>query len=319
MALDYGSGRQGPIKAHNLRVCGFYADWLQKNYNINTTGIPRQDAENFRQASKKLIAQRIQDKEEQHRLLSEMEKACSENIFPLEDFAWLQQDERATFWLWGYICCVYDKVLEFPLSSDVIYQPQPYHCLGLNESPSSHQERMDSIILFFDKITFSPTPVGNYKIWSLEGLKKTWKTIYSKPLPLKWLPNEDEAVLWAWNKLKQRQAENGSVLPGNYRIDILTAWFTPLSHDERHLALRAALDLWDNAPDSKQLFLLNLNKAWNQQKLRKSRIDKKALNTYLKNDTKTRLDLMAEQSGLRISDLLEKLINEHYRNTIGSK
>ncbi|MCW9331534.1 hypothetical protein N5I42_27440, partial [Klebsiella pneumoniae] len=59
----------------------------------------------------------------------------------------------------------------------------------------------------------------------------------------------------------------------------MSTWFTPLSHSERNLALRTAIDLWDDAPDTKRLFLLNLNKAWNQQKLRQSRTDKKALNT----------------------------------------
>ena len=93
----------------------------------------------------------------------------------------------------------------------------------------------------------------------------------------------------------------------------------PLSHSERNLALRTAIDLWDDAPDTKRLFLLNLNKAWNQQKLRQSRTDKKALNTYLKNETKTRLDFMAERSGVLISDMLEMLINDHYRKTCGGE
>jgi hypothetical protein len=34
---------------------------------------------------------------------------------------------------------------------------------------------------------------------------------------------------------------------------------------------------------------------------------------------KNRLDLMAERSGVRISDMLEKLINEHYRKMIGGE
>ncbi|EBT1279573.1 hypothetical protein CIT83_27550, partial [Salmonella enterica] len=57
-------------------------------------------------------------------------------------------------------------------------------------------------------------------------------------------------------------------------------------------------------------------KAWNQQKLRQSRTDKKALNTYLKNETKMRLDILATHYNMRISDVLEKLINEHYRQEL---
>ncbi len=99
----------------------------------------------------------------------------------------------------------------------------------------------------------------------------------------------------------------------------LTDWFVPQNHAERLLAIRASLDLWDNAPDNKQLFLLNLNKAWNQRKLRQSRTDKKALNSYLKNETKLQLDKLAVHYGIRISDVLDKLITEHYRDIISHK
>lgn len=156
----------------------------------------------------------------------------------------------------------------------------------------------------------------------MDRLKDQWKNIYSKPVPLKWLPDEEEAVLWAWNSLKSLQEERNAPTGGlSFMLSSpgLSTWFTPLNHSERNLALRAAIDLWDDAPDTKRLFLLNLNKAWNQQKLRQSRTDKKALNTYLKNETKMRLDFMAERSGVRISDMLETLINDHYRKTCGGE
>ncbi|WP_242664692.1 hypothetical protein [Escherichia marmotae] len=145
----------------------------------------------------------------------------------------------------------------------------------------------------------------------MENLKQKWKTVFARPLPLKWLPvNDEDTVLWAWESLKKHQS--GTFDSFGNTGPLLTQWFSPVSHSERVLALQAALDIWD-APDSRRLFLLNLNKAWNQQKLRKSRTDKKAINTYLKNDTKTRLDLMAEHNRLRIGDMLEKLINEYYQ------
>lgn len=117
-------------------------------------------------------------------------------------------------------------------------------------------------------------------------------------------------------KIQQEKPATLAGLSFSLSSQELTTWFTPLSHHERCLALRAALDLWDDAPDTKRLFLLNLNKAWNQQKLRQSRTDKKALNTYLKNETKMRLDILATHYNMRISDVLEKLINEHYRQEL---
>ena len=322
MVVHYDNGRQHLIKTRDLRVCAFYAGWLGVNKIINTRDIPHQDAESCRQALNKLINQFIPNAEQRARLFSDMETARDENILPLESFDWLEQDERATFWLWAYICKAGDYELGIDKPANAEFEKNWYQRMNLSVSPTSHQERINIIISFFDNIIIPTPPVNHLKRQVMDRLKDQWKNIYSKPAPLKWLPDEEDAVLWAWNSLKSLQEERNAPTIGlslNISTPGMSTWFTPLSHTERNLALRAALDLWDDAPDTKRLFLLNLNKAWNQQKLRQSRTDKKALNTYLKNDTKTRLDFMAERSGVRISDLLETLINDHYRKTCGGE
>lgn len=48
----------------------------------------------------------------------------------------------------------------------------------------------------------------------MENLKQKWKTVFARPLPLKWLPvNDEDAVLWAWESLKNTSPEH-SVLSG---------------------------------------------------------------------------------------------------------
>lgn len=322
MVVHHDNGRQHLIKTRDLRVCAFYAGWLGVNKIINTRDIPRQDAESCRQALNKLIHQFIPNAEQQTRLLSDMETARDENILPLESFDWLKQDERATFWLWAYICKAGDYELGIDPPANAEFGKNWYQRMNLSVSPTSHQERINIIISFFDNIIIPTPPVNHLKRQVMNRLKDKWKAIYSKPVPLKWLPDEEDAVLWAWNSLKSLQEERNAPTIGlslNISTPGMSTWFVPLSHSECNLALRAAIDLWDDAPDTKRLFLLNLNKAWNQQKLRQSRTDKKALNTYLKNETKTRLDFMAERSGVRISDMLETLINDHYRKTCGGE
>ncbi|EBU0430660.1 hypothetical protein QFV92_000266 [Salmonella enterica] len=320
MVIYDGKQRHSPIKSGNLRTCNFYLDWLSVSKNIRTDGVNRQDAESCRQAANQLINQFFPDKEMQARLLAEMNAACDENILPHESFGWLNQDERATFWLWGYLCKAGDYQTGFNPPANATFDGKNwYQRLNLSLSPVSHQERLTVIITFFDRIITPSPPVNHIKKQLLEKFKEQWKTIYSKPLPLKWLPDDEDAVLWAWNNLQKIQQEKPATLAGlsfSLSSQELTTWFTPLSHHERCLALRAALDLWDDAPDTKRLFLLNLNKAWNQQKLRQSRTDKKALNTYLKNETKMRLDILATHYNMRISDVLEKLINEHYHQEL---
>ncbi|HIE3983682.1 hypothetical protein JY476_08310 [Serratia marcescens] len=322
MVLNYNEGRQTPVKSRDIRICHFYLDWLWINKNIRAKGVNRQDAGNCHHVVNQLINQYYPEKEQQNRLMAEMNAACDENILPAENFDWLERDERAAFWLWGYLYEASDYQLDIPRPRDTPFGQNWYQFLQLNKSPVSHQERMSLLFNFFDWIIIPAPPVNYLKKQVMDRLKDQWKNIYSKPVPLKWLPDEEEAVLWAWNSLKSLQEEKNAPTVGlSFTLSRpgMSTWFVPLSHSERNLALRAALDLWDDAPDTKRLFLLNLNKAWNQQKLRQSRTDKKALNTYLKNETKMRLDFMAERSGVRISDMLETLINDHYRKTCGGE
>lgn len=317
MAFKDNDIRQFPLKTSDLRTSVFYLKWLDLNERLRTDDFNRQDAESCRQAANKLINENCSDKEKKAALVRDIEAASNENILPPQYFEWLKNDERATFWLWAYLCNRSDYKISFSRANDLESAPRKdwYQKFKLSFSPMNHQERIECIIDFFDFEIIDTPLFKNPKKTKMERIKGEWKVIYNKPLPLKWLPDEEDSVLWAWNQLKEIQevkrnffSERGS----NNVIYGLTTWFKPLNFTERNLALRAAIDLWSDAPDSKKLFLLNLNKAWNQQKLRKSRTDKKALNTYLKNETKRRLDLLAEHHGIRISDMLEKLINDAY-------
>lgn len=321
MALVYENGSKQTTRKIPHRVNIFYLDWLHINERIRPDGVNRNDPESCLKAVKRLISGYFPDKGEQNKILSEMEAACDENILPEEEFDWLQQDVRATFWLWAYLYKAGSYQLGIDLPSDSAPGDNWYSYLKLSVSPSSHPERLNTIISLFDGIIVITPPVNHLKKKIMEKLKEQWAMIYKKPAPLKWLPDEENAVIWAWDSLHKIQEEKN--ITSGFRLGLprpgLTTWFTPLNHSERNIALRAALDLWDDAPDTKQLFLLNLNKAWNQHKLRRARTDKKALNTYLKNETKRRLDFMAEHDGIRISDMMDKLINDYYKKEFGEK
>lgn len=319
MVSNYNGNRQSPIKKSNLRASLFYLKWLSINKNISTQGVNQRDEESCLTAANLLINQNFHDKEVQAKLLAEMEASYYVNILAMESFDWLKQNERATFWLWAYICKADDYQIEIDPPKGSLFGQNWYQRLNLSYSPTNHQDRIGIIITFFDSIIILTESLSYLKINLMERLKNLWKNIYSKPFPLKWLPNEEDSILWAWNSLKSLQDERNAPAGGrssSLTMPGMTTWFTPLNHAERCLALRAALDVWDDAPDTKKLFLLNLNKAWNQQKLRQSRTDKKALNTYLKNETKNKLDALSAHYDIRISDMLERLINEHYKRVM---
>ncbi|MGJ7350505.1 hypothetical protein [Morganella morganii] len=308
-------GKDCLIKSSALRECLFYATWLAVNKGIDISNIPRNDASSCRLVLNEIINQYIPNKVEQKSLLSQMDINKDANILPIDCFDWIEKSERVAFWLWAYLCYANDSDFDFGYNND---QFNWYHRVGLFPSSSSHQERVNKIIYFFDTI-YTPTyPIYRLKANEMEKIKGKWALVLNQQEPLKWLPSDNEsAIAWAWDSLCKFQSKNNpSLLDSNsFQTGLrLTNWFVPLNHSERNLALRAALDLWGDALDSKKLFLLNLNKSWNQQKLRQSRIDKKALNTYLKNETKKRLDFIADNSSCRISDVLEKIINEYYEN-----
>ncbi|WP_083275047.1 hypothetical protein [Edwardsiella hoshinae] len=314
--MKHNSGQSGIIKTRNMRMLRFYTDWLCRNHSVNNSSIPCNDAESCRKALNRLVLQIAPDKNSQAQLLSQMEKDSGGNILPQEAFDWLTCDERATFWLWGYLATSYDH--SFGMDEDFRfpnfdYRGNLYEQLGLSLSPSSHQDRLDLIIDFFDRM-----PANNnydFKRILMDTFKSTWGVIYNRPKPVKWMPDDAEVVAWVWNAIGKHQHETNN--GHSSRIDNIkyhfALCFNPHNHREKQLAVGAALDLWQNDATDKQLFLLKLNKAWNQRKLRQSRIDKKAVNTYLKNKTKQRLDQLAEHHGVRISDLLERLINTHYQ------
>lgn len=302
------------IKAFSdIRVCHFYLFFLNKICGLPEEPCNRQSTHSCMQAISNIIIRHSPDKNRQSQLLAEAEAACGENILPAAHFDWLKQDERAAFWFWAYIVNMDDNQPGFPPPQSSLADFQTwYGRMNLSRAPHNHDERMALIMRYFDGIYIPPS--HSLKQHKLEQLKEKWQLIYSQPVPLKWLPDEERDVLWAWDAVKKHQ--DIFTLEAVMKTPGLTTWFIPLSHSERRLAVRAALDLWDDAPDSKRLFLLNLNKAWNQQKLRRSRTGKKALSTYLKNDTRMRLDILAAHYDMRISDVLEKIINEHYRQVI---
>lgn len=315
MKTSYDDIRQSAM-TRDIRRCQLCLTHLNNTRGIPIANCDKNDIHSCQMAIDDMISMVTSNKNERTRLIAELEQACTANILPITHFDWLKEDERAAFWLWAYIYQADDNTLGIQSTGNSL--KNIYGRLKLSKSPCHHQERLSLIVTFMDHIS-APLSSPDVKASKLERLKETWKYICAQPTPLKWLPDEEAAVQWAWESLQK----HFYVPPNTYSplfssTPQLTHWFVPFNHAERLLAVRGALDLWDNAPDSKRLFLLNLNKAWNQRKLRQQRTDKKALNTYLRNETKAHLDSLAAHYDMRISDVLEMLIKERHRQVTSS-
>lgn len=315
MKTSYDDIRHSAM-ASDIRGCQFCLIYLNKTKSIPIDNCDKNDVRSCQMAIHSMISKAAPNGNSRAHLIAELERAYATNILPITHFDWLKEDERAALWLWAYIYQSDDNTLGIPPTGNPL--ENMYKRLKLSESPCHHQERLSLIITFMDRIEV-PLSSPDVKASQLERLKDRWKHICAQPTPLKWLPDEEAAVQWAWESLQKHFYVTPTIYsPPFPSIPQLTDWFVPFNHAERLLAVRGALDLWDYAPDSKRLFLLNLNKAWNQRKLRQQRTDKKALNTYLRNETKAHLDSLAAHYDMRISDVLEMLIKERHRQVTSS-
>lgn len=63
----------------------------------------------------------------------------------------------------------------------------------------------------------------------------------------------------------------------------------------------------------KKIFLININKAWNQQKQREKLKNKKAINTYIDEKSKEKLDQLSEKNNMTLNKMIEYLIDKEFK------
>ncbi len=92
-------------------------------------------------------------------------------------------------------------------------------------------------------------------------------------------------------------------------------YITPISAHEKYESIIAIFDFWFTHIEAKKLFLVNINKAWNQKKHREEVKNKKnALNTYINKDAKKCLDELTKIHNKKINEMIEFLIYKELEN-----
>lgn len=304
----------------NIRKCRYCLLLLQKMTGV--TAYDDKDLVSCQRAFSKMIEQTNSDRSA---LLDYLTLACKENIISDDHFLWFVNSERATFWLWGYTAKLNEDARMQGINS--FLDKNNYESVGLKTIPSSHKSRVNLIIEYFDRITIEAIqkiPNLHYSGDKLEKLDfifflmLKWNEIKNKEV-LKWLPDDDNVIQWAWDRLTEEQLVQKKTKKSDIYEPRVTKWFIPANKSERKIALIGAIDLWDDAPDTKKLFLINLNKSWTQRRLRKNREDKKVLNTYLNHETKLKLDNISKMNKMTISDTLEFIINNYHDSLMFKK
>ncbi len=238
-------------------------------------------------------------------LITEAEKL----LLPIKEFSWLEDDDRACYWVWG-------TILQSPLAAWP-NQPLPfffinsqetrtapgYQSLGLKTVTTNTEERLEEIVKYFDRAGQPP----QWQFNLINELKVRWIEIYNARKPFPWLKQDNvEQCDWAWNYISKP-----NLLLGWYNTPPVLG-FSPTKQEEKYLAIYAAFDCWTAPPDSKKLFCHNFNKAWHQKKHRDSRQGKKVCNLVLREDVKNKLDQMAYERDITLNRLVEALVENEY-------
>lgn len=244
----------------------------------------------------------------------------ADSILPESHFDWLKYDPRATYWLWGkyyllrntngFSLKIHNAINNGILTNEFYVNSHSRFC---------HRSRYDSILFFFD------TQIeANFdgKIRMLQMAYNEWKSKFMSEQPFKWLDQKNaDMCRWTYNYILQFQQRTSEGDRANVsEVFSLTEQNNsspvtinlPGNNEELYHAIFALYDLWETTVERKKLFLIQINKAWNQRKVRQGRKGKKAINTFVSDESKAQLDFLAQKYNMKLSQVLEKLIYEKF-------
>lgn len=281
------------ISTQSIRKCRFYLNYFLTR-GIQIPIINSDDPNELCNALNDALDRNTSYKREE--FIEVIELHCSEQLLLISNFDWLENNDRACYWLWVAIrTTTYRELADAPAPQKITDNNLMYDGLNLNAMPSSTQERYNCIVGFFDSWQSN----SDNKTSFLENKRSEWSHIFSSQKAFKWLNDDDEQQChWAWSHLLKEQ---------------IPTWFINAANTkELYHAIFAVFDAWQATSDRKELFLIRINKAWSQKKYRDNLEGKKPLNTYLNEETKHKLDMLSVKHRRKIHEMLEDIITDAY-------
>ena len=135
-------------------------------------------------------------------------REISSNLLPLQEFSWFKKCQDACYYVWLRIRVIdiknrnYNPFTPLPgLGSPLIPQECIYDLLELISYPVSHQERLQVITDFFDRLNAGLKD----KLALMKQIRSEWYYLYKNKdiLPLR--KNEKEKCEWAWNYIQRNR------------------------------------------------------------------------------------------------------------------
>ncbi|HHR5883428.1 hypothetical protein [Moellerella wisconsensis] len=297
----------GLLRDNELRVLIFYRNYLVNIYGGNTDRqiIFSDNVSHMKSIIHEFISVKTKSQTERDKLVHRLNRGMNENIIPTDELSWVFKSIEITSFIWGYIVLRKDENDKSVLNMDARKIPNnAYKKMGGELYPASHENRVKVLIFYFDNQWILSKGINSYKL--IEQLIVQWNKLSENAINFKWLSIEDSnSINWAFDYLKkyhETEAYNGGGI-NSFPI------FNPVNLYEKKLAIYSILRLWSCHHSEKTLLISNMNKAWQQRKLRHERTTKKAINCYVDIEVKKKLDELVKDSGFQMNYVLADLIN----------
>lgn len=243
-------------------------------------------------------------------------KYVFDNFF-IEDkyFDWLDGNLRAQIFTLVYVRKQHDNRLELVNKSyENERQGYLFPLQFNNVSVDCNGEIIDAVYEVFDKHYIKEsilTRSGKERL--MEQIKALWSAINRKCDYTEWVNKADESkISWLERYLNRK----------GYYIDTIEAASTL---DQRKALCLASLDLFEfkstlkgsydySESSEKADFIDRMKRSWNQKVYRNSGRERKKYHLPLTNETKQRLDKIADVENRKQADILETLINDYYES-----
>lgn len=298
--MAYKSISEFPL-INNIHECRRYILSLNRDYDISMRRIDFTSISDINYFIKKEMALICNgDVKQAESIFKKLKKEYKDELITEDDLGVLLTEDRVNFYTW--LLFMSDIEVGAIKLSHIFPETQTQ---ALNK-----KERGACILGIFDGWTIKK----EIKLKKVDDIKKSFtQKLNDFKQPLNWLNKKDkEQCEWAFNYTLNHLKKHISTYTPNLPY-IWLKHLTPISSNEHRDCTIAAFDCWPANFEMKKIFLININKAWNQQKQREKLKNKKAINTYIDEKSKEKLDQLSEKNNMTLNKMIEYLIDKEFK------
>ncbi|HGN8756298.1 TPA: hypothetical protein ACK1ZA_003294 [Enterobacter asburiae] len=231
--------------------------------------------------------------------------------------SWLK-DKKAACWAW---CYIKNQNKPIPLPPDSYLQantsvnntgvvspehmpadiPPFYSDTGIPEPELNPKGLLEAVTAFFDHWLVE----RHIKHGEADKLRRMWEALNQraemKKSPFGFLDGgNSDAIEWCWSYV------------ANKMLGINWLRFSATSDSDRRALLDSLYQVWECPPDTRKLFIHEIRRAWSQRKFRAEQKQRKLFQAYIAPRTKEKLSQLAKERGMKMNEILERLIEDAY-------